>query len=130
MENICAICHADPSSHSFSKMYKTDNTTVFYTCPANATKYYDTAGIINHYDAMLRENGDGQWIWVFDSKGFGIKHMLELNTGIEIAKLITQKYSKTLKKIKVINPTWYIFMAYNTIKFFLSEELSSIIDFD
>ena len=100
MEHICKICHEDSTSHSFSKLCEIKGVSVFYTKPADATKYTDTEGILAHYDNMLKHNGDKPWTWIFDSNGFGMKHALEINTGIGIAKLITSKYSKNLQKIK------------------------------
>ena len=129
MEHICKACHEDSTSHSFSKLYEVGGVSIFYTKPADATKYTDTEGILAHYDNMLRHNGDKPWRWIFDSDGFGMKHALEVRTGIGIAKLITSKYSKNLQKIIVKNPTWHIKLMYTFVSPFLSTKVNSMIEF-
>jgi hypothetical protein len=44
----------------------------------------------------------------FDSAGFDLKHFMQINVGIELAKLISTKFSSNLEKIKIINPTIYV----------------------
>ena len=129
MDKICTTCHEEPDSHSFVKLCKANGVTVYYTCPANASKYHDTAGIIAHYDALLQQNGDNPWMWIFDSKGFNAKHALEISTAIELAKLITKKYATNLKKIRIIHPTIYIWSAYTILKPFLTKSLNELIEF-
>lgn len=122
----CRVCREDPSSHSLKDLGTRDEVTLFYTCPANATKYNDTAGIINHYDGVLGENKK-DWIWIFDGKGFGAKHMMEIGTGIALAKLITNKYGHNLKKIIIINPSWNIKTVLEIVTPFLSPRLRNLI---
>jgi hypothetical protein len=129
MEQICKACHEDSTSHSFSKLCEIKGVSIFYTKPANATKYTDTEGILAHYDNMLKYNGDKPWTWIFDSEGFGMKHALEVRTGIGIAKLITSKYSKNLQKIIVKNPTWHIKLMYTFVSPFLSAKVNSMVEF-
>ena len=129
MEHICKTCHEDSTSHSFSKLCEIKGVSVFYTKPADATKYTDTEGILAHYDNMLKYNGDKPWSWIFDSDGFGMKHAIEVRTGIGIAKLITSKYSNNLKKIIVKNPTWHIKLMYTFVSPFLSTKVNSMIEF-
>ena len=47
---VCETCLLDKTSHSFKKIQQNDIMCTFYTCPAEATKYNDCDGIINHYD--------------------------------------------------------------------------------
>jgi hypothetical protein len=129
MEQICKTCHEDSTSHSFSKLCELGGVSVFYTKPADATKYTDREGILAHYDNMLNSNGDKPWTWIFDSDGFGMKHALEINTGIGIAKLITSKYSTNLQKIIVKNPTWHIKLMYTCVSPFLSKKVNSMVEF-
>ena len=91
--------------------------------------YFDTLGIINHYDGVLSEiPQDKQWIWVFDGIGFGWKHSLLIDVAIQLAKLISCKFSKNLKKIIIINPSGYISSIYNIVKPFLNNNIISIIE--
>ena len=129
MEHICKTCHEDSTSHSFSKLCEIGGVSFFYTKPADAMKYTDREGILAHYDNMMKYNGDKPWTWIFDSDGFGMKHAMEVRTGIEIAQLITSKYSTNLQKIIVKNPTWYVNLMYTIVSPFLSTRVNSMIEF-
>jgi hypothetical protein len=127
MTFICPDCERDPQSHSFKNLGVQDGVTYFYTCPAKAKRYNDADGIINHYDGVLSENKT-DWIWVFDGEGFGTKHLLEINVGIKLTKLITQKYTGNLKKIIIINPSWNIKLVLDLLQPFLNNKLRSKIE--
>lgn len=71
-----------------------------------------------------------KWRWIFDSKGFGLKHALEVRIGIGIAKLITKKYSHNLESIVIKNPNWYIKSMYIAVAPFLTKEVNDIIIFE
>jgi hypothetical protein len=106
-----------------------DNTLYYYTCPSKAELYFDATSIINHYDGVLSEISENkQWVWVFDSSDFGLKHFLQTQVAIELAKLISSKFSRNLKRIIIINPTFYVSSTYNIIRPFLNEKLESIIE--
>lgn len=122
--HICPICQIDPTAHSFQQMsVKNDFVNLFYTCSSKATQYFDHAGVLNHIDLLLLENGDKLWVWVFDCTGFTIAHAMEINLGLAISKLITQKYGQNLLKIWIIHPTWTIQFMINAIWPFLTDEL-------
>jgi hypothetical protein len=106
-----------------------DNTLYYYTCPSKAELYFDATSIINHYEGVLSEIPENkQWVWVFDSNDFGLKHFLEMQVAIELSKLISSKFSKNLKKIIIINPTFYVSSTYKIIRPFLNEKIKSIIE--
>lgn len=130
MPFICEDCQKDPTSHSLKNLGLSDfngkEVTYFYTCPAKATKYNDSDGIIKHYNGVLSENKT-DWIWILDGEGFGAKHLLEINVGIQLSKLITQKYSHNLKKIIVINPSYNIKLIFNLLSPFLTPYIRSLI---
>jgi len=128
MPYICKICEDDPTSHSFKNLGIRDNIAYYYTCPAKATKYNDTEGIIEHYDGVLSENTN-KWVWIFDCEDFTMKHLLEINVGIQLAKLITNKYSTNLLSIVIVNPTWHIKIVIELIYPFLNNHMKSIITF-
>jgi hypothetical protein len=101
----------------------------YYTCPSQAILYYDATGIVNHYDGVLSEIPENkEWVWIFDSLGFNIKHAMQTNVAIELAKLITNKFSKNLKKIIIINPTFYITLTHKLLIPFLSDKVRDIIE--
>jgi len=108
MEKICAICAKEPSAHSFKKISEKNGVCTFYTKPAAATKYDDTAGVIAHIDNALRTIGNKKWIWIFDSDGFEAHHAMALQTGRGILQLIEQKYGTHLQQILFINNSWHI----------------------
>ena len=129
MSYKCPLCLIDPLSHSLTEFLNKDNTVYYYTCPAKAKFYFDTNSIINHYNGVLSEiPTNKQWVWVFDSLDFGLKHFLQIEVAVELAKLISTKFSDNLKKIIIINPTIYISSIYNIITPFLNEKIKSIIE--
>jgi hypothetical protein len=129
MPYICPLCKLQPLSHSLTKLSEKNGIIYYYTCPSQAILYYDVEGILNHYDGVLSEiPKDKEWIWIFDSFEFNLTHALQINVAIEIAKLITNKFSTNLKKIIIINPTFYITMTHNVVMPFLNETIKNIIE--
>lgn len=129
MSYICPICFFNPSSHSLSKIAEKDDTIYYYACPSKATLYFDTVGIINHYNGVLSEiPKNKKWFWIFDANEFYLKHFLQIDVAIQLAKLITSKFSDNLQKIIIINPTFYVSAIYNIIKPFLSSKIISIVE--
>jgi hypothetical protein len=128
MPFVCKICEKCPTSHSLVKYNETSERIIYYTCPSIATNN-ETTGIIEHYDGVLGEMGNKNWIWILDLKGFGMKNFLEFENGIALAKLITEKYSNHLQKIIVINPNSYTSAIFNLVKPFLNKRVRSIITF-
>jgi hypothetical protein len=123
----CDICHLLPSAHSFEvvcSVHRKDNIkeVIFYTKVANAIRYDDTKGIINHYKNLLQLENPDQWIWIFDCDQFGLKHSLELKTAKQLANLIS-KFGR-VKKILVINSNTFINLVYKAIKGFLGDEIT------
>ena len=126
---ICPLCQLLPSSHSLKKVAERKGIIYYYTCPAQATLYYDVIGIINHYDGVLSEMPENhEWVWIFDSMGFGLNHVMQTNVAIELAKLISTKFSKNLKKIIIINPTFYVTIIRNIIMPFLNNKIRDVIE--
>ena len=129
MNYICPQCQLVPSSHSFKKVLETKDILYYYTCPSQALLYYDVKGIINHFDGVLSDMPEHkEWIWIFDSLGFSFSHTIQINVAIELAKLISNKFSKTLKKIIIINPTFYITTTYLLVMPFLNNKVKEIIE--
>jgi hypothetical protein len=129
MTYICGLCSLNPLSHSLTKLLEKNNTLYYYTCPSKANLYFDTNGIINHYNGVLSEiPKNKQWVWIFDGFEFSLKHFLQIDVAIELAKLITSKFSDNLKKIIIINPTLYISSIHTIIKPFLNKKMLSIIE--
>ena len=129
MKYICPICQLKPSSHSLINVLETTELIYYYTCPSQAKLYYDVPGIVNHYDGVLSEIPENkEWIWIFDSFGFDLIHVTQTTVAIELAKLISNKFSKNLKKIIIINPTFYIKIIHKIIMPFLNNKIRDIIE--
>jgi len=122
MEKICEKCATDPTSHSFRKLSEKNGIATYYTNPVLSRLYYDTEGILKHYENALKQVGDKKWSWIFDAEGFDLKHALEVKTGIGIAKILTEKYAANLIEIKIINPTWHIKTMLTAVWPFLSDD--------
>jgi hypothetical protein len=131
MPYVCPVCKIDPLNHSLTKIKETDTTETFYSCPSKAKLYSDCEGIINHYNGILSEiSSNKKWVWIFDSKGFNFNHFMQIDVGIQLATLITTKFSHNLLNIMIVNPTIYIYLTYHAIKPFLSERVNKLIIFN
>ena len=129
MKYICPLCSIDPLSHSLSEVCEKNNIIYYYTCPSKAKLYFDTLGIINHYNGVLSEIPENKkWIWIFDGTEFNLKHFFQIEVAIELAKLISSKFSEKLQKIIIINPNFYIKSVYNIIYPFLNLKMKTIIE--
>jgi hypothetical protein len=129
MKYICPLCKIQPSSHSLTKVLEKKGIIYYYTCPSQALLYYDVKGIIDHYDGVLSEMSENtEWVWIFDSFGFTLIHAIQTNVAIELAKLISNKFSKNLKKIIIINPTLYIKITHKMLMPFLNNKVKDIIE--
>lgn len=127
----CEICSLNPSAHSLNKIMEKDNILYYYTCPSKADLYFDRVGIINHYNGVLSEiPKDRHWVWVFDGIGFDLKHFLQIDLAIELTKLITKNFTHNLKKIIIINPTFYISSIYTLVRPFFNKKIINIIEFN
>jgi hypothetical protein len=129
MKYICPLCKLIPSSHSLTKLLEKKGIIYYYTCPSQATLYYDVKGIVEHYDGILSEMPENrEWVWIFDSLEFSFIHAIQTRVAIELAKLISNKFSKNLKKIIIINPTVYITVTHKMIMPFLNDKVRDIIE--
>ena len=120
-DGLCADCDIEHKNHSFIPLSLDNDICVFYSCPGNAIKYNDTAGILRHFENVLYYyNCDEKyWKWVFDFKGFELKHMLEITTAICVASLINN-YSNYLLEIKIINTNIFTYSMLHIVKPFLN----------
>jgi hypothetical protein len=129
MPYVCPLCEKMPSSHSLIKLFEKKGIIYYYTCPSQAILYYDANSIINHYDGVFSEiPKNKEWIWLCDGLDFDFKHAMQLNVAIELVKLISVKFNKNLKKIIVINPSFYIMLVHKLIIPFLDNKIKDIIE--
>lgn len=120
---MCKICDSDPKAHSFFKIATERNTQIFYSCPAEATRYWDTDGIVNHCNEKLAEKGDADWIYTFDGKGFGLKHALEIGAALGLLGVL-KNHEDTLKEIRMINTSLHVKTMMKTVQPFISKSIS------
>lgn len=126
---ICPICKEDPTSHSLRLARETHDCVYFYTCPAQASKYNDTEGILRHYRGVLSEiPREKEWVWIFDAQGFGMKHAIEYTLARRMATLVTNEFGDTLRKIYIVNPTTIVNITINVVWPFLSEQIRERIE--
>ena len=97
MNHNCPICCVDPSSHSLMLYKEINNIMYFYTCPSQSKLYFDTKGIIIHYDGILSQiPEDKKWVWVIDSKDYSFKHFIEIPS--ELLPIIDE-HSENAKEV-------------------------------
>jgi len=121
MNIICKKCAVEPRTHSLQKISENDNIVTYYANPSTAIEYTDREGILLHCENALKDIGRRKWICIINSENFSIKHALEIQTGIGIAKLVMSKYTHNLVEIRIVNPTWHIKTILNVIWPFLNQ---------
>lgn len=125
MEKICAACAKDPSAHSFKKISEKNGVCIFYTKPAMASHYNDTAGIIAHMDRALQSIGNKKWMVLFDGDGFESKHALALEAARDKLPIFEQKYGEHLQQILFINPSWNMKLVVKAVILLLQDKIKS-----
>jgi hypothetical protein len=107
MERICKTCALYPKSHSFRELIQENKIHYFYTKPADSILYYDTNGILSHYENVMKSIHGERWSWIFDMKEFSVKHLLQPILCYKLASLIG-RYNDSLETIWIINPNTYL----------------------
>ncbi len=121
MNVICEKCAINPRSHSLQKISDKNNIITHYANPSKAIDYTDREGILLHCENALKDIGSRKWICIINSENFSIKHALEIQTGIGIAKLVMSGYTHNMLEIRIVNPTWHIKTMLNVIWPFLNQ---------
>jgi len=128
MHKICSICIKDFTSHSFNFIcHSLEGGHIFYTKISSTSKYHDTEGIYNHCLNYLNYINPEKWSWIIDFEGFGIKHTLGINTGVQLSYLIN-KFGR-LNHIIIINANIFVEQMVKMIKITLNKEYHSCIKF-
>jgi CRAL/TRIO domain len=125
MEKICAACAKDPSAHSFKKIAEKNGVCIFYTKPAMAGKYNDTAGFIAHMDHALHSIGNKKWMLLFDGDGFESKHVLALEAARDKLPMFENKYGEHLQQVVFINPSWHVKLGVKAVMLVLHDKIKS-----
>lgn len=124
----CPICKEVPNSHSLKVLEELDGIVYLYTCPSKAIRYDDREGINAHYRGVLHELGEKKWIWIFDARGFSIKHYLQFRITKDLADILSE-YSGTLNEIQIYNTNRFIKMTYTMVYPFLNERIRDVVKF-
>jgi len=128
-QNPCKICTIDPTSHSFKIVPSMNyDVNLFYSCPAKATKYFESEGVIEHFNVHLKKNNGKPWAYILDCEGFTLLHSTQIKTSMALADMVTNKYGDSLKKVWIINATWTIHIMLRAVMPILSNRLQSIIE--
>jgi hypothetical protein len=128
MNKICLKCNEDFTTHSFNCVgHSLDGGHIFYTKISSASKYDDTEGIYNHCLNYLNYINPEKWSWIIDFEGFGLKHTLGINTGLQLSYLIN-KFGR-LNHIIIINANIFVEQMIKMIKITLNKEYHSCIKF-
>ena len=126
MYKLCKACNEDFTTHSFNLACNTlECGHIFYTKISNASQYDDTDGIINHCTNYLSHINPVKWTWIIDFAGFGIKHTLGINTGIQLSRLVNN--FGRLHQLIIININPFVEQMLKMIKLTLNKEYHNCI---
>ncbi len=112
---ICSYCSKNPRSHSFKKVENKNiidfltrsdlnDIDIFYSCPAQAELYNNTASVVSHFALQL--TGVSEWEWIFDCQGMEFLHYIQFGLVRELCRLFGQQGG--LKRVYILNSNWLI----------------------
>lgn len=114
---------AQLTSNSFRKVSEKNGTIIFYSHPSKSEHNKNPEVFLDQLKTVLSSLDGKKWKWVIDAEGFS--HALDIKYGIELAKLLTEKYGDSLVEIKFINPTWHLRSLITLIWPFMDISLKS-----
>ena len=124
--NLCTICNLNPSSHSFQRI-PSQNTDIqlYYSCPAKATKYFESEGVVEHFRSYFKEIGQEPWAYILDCEGYSLRHTTQIQTSL---KLVEMAKKTSLKKVWIINYAWPFNIMLNAVLAFLPQDIQLLIE--
>jgi len=93
-----------------------------------ATKYFESAGVIEHFRTHLEENREHEWAYVLDCKGYTLAHSTQIKTSIILVNMVKDKYIGSLKKVWIINYSWQFQIVMNILLALLPEGVKKIVE--
>lgn len=112
--NMCSYCARNPKSHSFKKVENKNmigflvlseyDPEIFYSRPALAELYNNTASVIKHFEIGL--TGVAEWEWIFDCEGMGFSHYTQFGLVKDLCRLFGAQGG--LKRVYILNSNWLI----------------------
>ena len=127
---MCKSCDVDPKSHSFFRIATEDNVQIFYSCPSEATKYYDKESVELHCREKLQEKGDtNKWIFIFDGTGYTLRHAMAIGVSLSFLRVI-KEHADTLLEIRILNTSSYVSTMLTIMKPFIPHKIYSKINWN
>ena len=135
--NPCWICQQEPGSHSFAKIpSQNPDITLFYSCPAKSTRYFDkdSKNVVDHFrlhleSLRLKNNTIQPWAYVLDLEGYTLRHSMQLPASIALVNLVKENYIQSLKKVWILHYSWPFKMVMNILLAIVPEDIKKIIEF-
>ena len=104
----CPKCAVNPAAHSFHPLTSTGPVRLYYTAPAKATEILKSHAEFVPFKTHLDTTRGSPWIWLFDCKGMGTKHLLPLSICKELMQVFVAEHGDNLQAIWVLNPnSWF-----------------------
>jgi hypothetical protein len=127
---MCKSCDVDPKSHSFFRIATEDNVQIFYSCPSEATKYFDKQSVEIHCREKLQEKGDTcKWIFIFDGTGYTLRHAMAIGVSLSFLRVI-KEHADTLLEIRILNTSSYVSTMLTIMKPFIPHNIYSKINWN
>jgi len=119
----CQRCLQTPNAHSFIHVGSVNDIKLFYTSPARAIDYKETAETFNYYKSHIESTKNSKWIWIVDCEGMKMKHYSSIELIKKLIQLILDEHKKSLQNIWIIHPNTWIKTAVAMIKPFLEKDI-------
>ena len=87
----CSKCAEHPNLHSFHHIGTTkQGYEIIYTCPSKTHNFNGAdSKFVDYFDEHLRIIEGKSWVWIFDCRGYTMKHMLSIDN---LRKLVSYLY--------------------------------------
>ena len=123
----CPKCLQVPNSHSFTMIGKMDDIYIYYSAPAKALEYKETAENMENFKLHLNEVKGKKWIWIFDCHGMEQKHHTSMNFMLKISSFIIAEHQDLIQGFWFIRQNIWMKTALKFLKgFFKAGMISKI----
>lgn len=119
----CPKCATNPAAHSFHTLGSIGPMRLFYTAPAKATELLTTHADFLPFKTHLDTTRETPWIWLFDCKGMGTKHLLPFSVCKELMEVFVNEHGENLHGIWVLNPNLWMRTTLNLLRPFFRKGL-------
>jgi len=126
---MCIVCDENPKAHSFFKLATESGVHIYYSCPAEATNYWDKESVANHCREKLAEKEDAKWIFIFDGMGYTIRHALAIGVAHRFLGVI-KEYADTLVEIRIVNMSKHVGTMISIMRPFIPSNIYKKINWE